>query len=87
MNIIINNNITQKPCELHHETLGFIGEIKNETALNDVRIQILTHKVSGYFCIFEGHKIEISPTGKIKNWVKGFFDLTENQLDIILGVK
>jgi predicted ATPase len=84
---VVINHITETTCELHHETDGFIGEIKNVVTLNDIRIQILTNKLSGYFCMFEGHKIEISPRGKITNWVKGFFDLCEEQLDIILGVK
>ncbi len=32
-------------------------------------------------------QIPISPKGKITNWIEGFFDQTENDLDIILGVK
>lgn len=47
MNIIINNErVNQVHCELHNETLGFIGIIKNATALYDVQVQIKRNKLA-----------------------------------------
>jgi hypothetical protein len=60
----------------NNQSLGFL----NESEFNDVRCQIAEQKVSGYYLIFDGLKIDIEPTGKIKNWVSGLFDTNENLL-------
>lgn len=54
-------------------SLGFLNELENI----DLRIQIAEQKVSGYYLIFNGIKIDIEPDGKINNWEIGLYDINE----------
>ena len=56
-------------------SLGFLNEWENA----DLRCQIAEQKVSGYYLIFNGEKIEIQPTGKIswEGWKNGLYDTNE----------
>jgi predicted ATPase len=55
----------------------------NEYELNDLRIQIKTKKVEGFYCVFEGYRIYINKDGSLSHWPKGFFDTMEKQLTIL----
>lgn len=54
-------------------SLGFLNEHENY----DLRCQIAEQKVSGYYLIFNGLKIQIEPNGKINDWVNGLYDTNQ----------
>lgn len=56
-------------------SLGFLNEWENA----DLRCQIAEQKVSGYYLMFNGEKIEIQSTGKIswEGWKNGLYDTNE----------
>jgi predicted ATPase len=60
-----------------------ITSINQDININNEDISILYfhEKEDGYFT-----EIPIKPNGKIDKWPDGFFDQTENDLDIILGI-
>lgn len=61
-----------------------IGVITTQYQLNDLRLQVKEEQLEGvYLCYDDGeinHRIEISPSGSLSHWPKGFFDLIERQL-------
>lgn len=73
--IKINKYDTQtvEHFDINGNSLGFL----NEWESIDLRCQIAEQKVSGYYLIFNGLKIEIQPNGKINNWVNGLYDTNE----------
>ena len=74
------NKITPPIAELfdpNHNSLGFV---ENELELNDVRIQIMNQQLEGYYFKFNNNIIPVYPSGKIDNWVTGFYDQQEQQL-------
>lgn len=77
MAITVNHDITaqQNYGALHNE-LGFVGNIENELQLYDVQIQIAKEKATGYYIIWKGHRINISPKGSMDNWPTGWCDQT-----------
>lgn len=87
MKVKINNEYENVQCiaELYDQNNTFLGLIKNEYQLNDIRIQIKKQQLEGYYLIFIDeksfkHKLLIDKSGRICAWPKGFFDLTQNQL-------
>ena len=80
----INNNLKEKPCFLYDGQDNLVGEIKNNAALNDVRIQIKKSELEGYYIIFENFILGIDKNGNVGHWPKGFFDLFDKQLDELL---
>lgn len=63
------------------ELLGSV----NQYEFNDLLIQIKNHKLKGYYVSFNGHRIDIDEHGRVITFVKGFFDLFEEQLSKLLG--
>lgn len=81
--IIINNNIPQEVVQLYDNNDNFIGNIENELAFNDVRIQIKNKKLSGYYIVFENEKYEIDRYGRLRVWPP-IYETYENQLSELL---
>jgi hypothetical protein len=80
---IVINKIEPQTVELYtpdNISLGFV----NEYEFNDIRIQIKQKQVDGYYCMFNGHRFNIDKNGRSKDWVVGFFDLFDNQLDKLI---
>lgn len=79
------NRHEDKPVPLynhHDELLGFVW---NEIEFNDIRIQIKSQNVKGYYFVYNERKIEIDPDGNIDKWPDGFFDTAHKQLEILTG--
>lgn len=70
-------------ASVHHNNKT-IGVITTQYQLNDLRLQVKENQLEGvYLCYDDGeicHRIEISPSGSLSKWPKGFFDLLERQL-------
>lgn len=54
-------------------SIGFV----NEYEFNDLRVQIATHKLEGYYVMFNEVKHIINTNGRIDNWTSGLFDTNE----------
>jgi len=66
---------TIKHFDNNGNSLGFLNEYENA----DLRCQIAEEKVSGYYLMFNGKKIEIQPNGTINwyDWERGLYDTNE----------
>jgi hypothetical protein len=64
-------------------SLGFL----NEFEFNDLRIQIMEKKASGYYMMFKNERIDLYLDGTVSNWAEGFYDIGENQLGKILNLR
>ncbi len=60
-------------------SMGFV----NEYEFNDLRIQIATHKLDGYYVKYNDKKYYINKDGNLPFWTSGLFDLFETQLSKI----
>ncbi len=56
-----------------------VGEIKNEYALNDIRIKIAKDNTEGYTLKSEKYESKIDKYGQL-DWIEGLFDTQEVQL-------
>lgn len=73
MAVRINNNID--PTVTLYSPDGYpIGEIQNESALMNVRVQICKQHLTGFYCVYKGQKIHIDGNGNLEDWPKGCFD-------------
>lgn len=54
-------------------SLGFLNEDENL----DLRTQIAEQRATGYYLVFNGEKIGITPNGKVENWPNGLYDIRE----------
>ena len=73
MKVVIRNYL-DKPALLYNPDGCIVGEIKNDTAFEDVRSQIGLQRLSGYYCMFEGTRINIDSYGNAEDYPNGFFD-------------
>ena len=78
------------PAHLYDYADNPVGIIKSPEQLNDVRIQIKTQGLTGYYMLWtdkEGleHHIKIDISGNLERWWPGFFDITDHQLERLLG--
>lgn len=73
MKVVIRNYL-DKPATLYNPDGCKVGEIKNDTAFEDVRRQIGLQRLSGYYIMFEGQRIDIDRYGNIEEYPIGFFD-------------
>ena len=83
--MIIYNQIIPQTVELWNQE-GFFVHV-NEWEMNDIRIQIMKTKTTGFYCLFEGYRIDIYKDGSLSHWPKGFFDTMEKQLGELVGYK
>lgn len=73
MKVIVRNDL-DKPATLYNPDGCKVGEIKNDTAFEDVRRQIGLQRLSGYYIMFEGQRINIDRYGNAEEYSIGFFD-------------
>lgn len=71
--VTINNHIDPEVM-LYGPDGNEIGIIKNETALDDVRLQIYRKHLTGYYFAYNGEKIHIDSAGNVEKWPDGCFD-------------
>lgn len=62
---------------------GFFARV-NEHELQDIRLQIKNQEAEGFYVVFEGQNILINKRGELSHWPKGFFDLTDYYLCLLL---
>lgn len=73
MKVVIRNYL-DKPALLYNPDGCKVGEIKNDTAFEDVRRQIGLQRLSGYYIMFDGQRIDIDRYGNVEEYPIGFFD-------------
>ncbi len=73
------NTIEPQIVGLYNPEGIYLGSI-NEYEFNDIRLQIKSEKVNGWYCMYRNQKVFINTDGRIKDWPEGFFDLYETQL-------
>lgn len=83
--IVIHNDL-DPVTELYDPNGKAIGKIRNNAAWLDVRAQIHTKQLDGYYVMFKGEKIVIPKTGGIRNVPPGFYDSCDVSLDILLDL-
>jgi predicted ATPase len=81
---IVFNKIEPQTVEIWNND-GFFAHA-NEYEFNNIRIQIMKYKAEGFYALFEGQKIRINSDGRVENWPKGFFDLFDEQLTVLVCV-
>lgn len=73
------NRITPQTVEVFtpaNRSMGFV----NEYEFNDLRVQIATNELEGYYVLHDNEKLFISSDGHLSNWGTGMFDLMEIQI-------
>ena len=50
----------------------------------DLRVQIKTHNIEGFFIMFNDERYEILPDGQIPNWPNGLFEEIPDFLEKLL---
>lgn len=82
--IAVNKIIPQnwEAFDPENNSLGFL----NVFECNDLRIQIATEKVDGYYFKFNDRRIYIKSNGKLDGWPNGFYDMYEYQLRKLLNM-
>lgn len=81
---IVFNKIEPQTVEIWNKD-GFFAHA-NEYEFNAIRIQIMKYKVEGFYALYEGQKICISSDGRVESWPKGFFDLFNDQLTVLVCI-
>ena len=71
--------IEDLPAELYSPQNKLIGTIKNQLQFNDIRLQIASQKLEGYYIMFKGFKIKINSVGKCIPYYDRLFDINNNQ--------
>lgn len=82
----INNYIKEDHVPLYSPEDKLIGIIENELAFNDVRIQIIKNKLSGYYITYKGQKYLIGTNGELDTWPDDLYTTYTDQLSKILGL-
>jgi hypothetical protein len=71
-----------------YDSEGLFHATVNEHELYDIRLQIKNQELKGYYVLFNDgkviHHIDINIKGQLSNWPKGFFDLTDSYLTLLL---
>lgn len=83
---IVIHNDRDPVTKLYDPNGKLIGKIRNNAAWLDVRAQIHTKQLEGYYVMFKGVKIIISKMGGVKHVPSGFYDSCDTSLDILLDL-
>ena len=83
--VIQINNELDHTTKLYDPQGNLAGEIKNNTAMCDVCVQIARNKLSGYYVMFNEQKVTIDPTGRIYNPPDGFYDAEDKLMRELVG--
>jgi hypothetical protein len=73
MKVIVRNDL-DKPATLYNPDGFKVGEVKNDTAFEDVRRQIGLQRLAGYYFMFDGQRIDIDRYGNIEEYPINSFD-------------
>ena len=73
--------------EVFHPDGSLLANV-TEHELYDIRLQIKNQEIDGYFVLYDDgkviHHINIFTNGRLSDWPKGFFDLTDYYLCLLL---
>ena len=72
-------------CQIYKPNGELLIETNNDLIFNDILIQIRGKLLEGYYVMFKGHRLDITPKGHIKNRPIGFFDIYAKQLGMLMG--
>ena len=79
------NNELDPTTKLYDPQGNLVGEIKNNTAMCDVCVQIARNKLSGYYVMFNEQKVTIEADGRIRNPPEGFYDAEDKIMRELVG--
>jgi predicted ATPase len=82
---MVHINHIQEPVVPLYGPEGLIGYIKNQLEFADVRGQIKTQRLQGYYFIFNDERIDIDEYGNCSKWPKGFYDQIDDLLTVVVG--
>lgn len=91
--MITINEFKETESSLYNNEGEFVGHIKSDLQLNDVRIQIKEQKVKGYYIVWRTidddkkplrYIIKIDSDGNLECWPKDFYSLYDEQLEKLL---
>ncbi|WP_291599148.1 hypothetical protein [Bacteroides sp.] len=83
---IIVKEIKNPPVKIFTPDNSLLCETENDLIFNDIRIQIMDKKLSGYYIEFNGERTDIKPDGTLDVWPKGLFDISVTQLNYLFGI-
>lgn len=83
---IIVRDIKNPPVKIFSPDNSLLCETENDLVFNDIRIQIMDKKLSGYYIEFNGERTDIKPDGTLDIWPKELFDISTNQLNYLFGI-
>lgn len=85
--MIVYKEIPTQKVEVYSPD-GVFFALVNEYELYDIRLQIKNQEVEGYYILFpvDGvmNRIDINIKGQLSDWPKGFFDMTDYYLQLLL---
>lgn len=77
--------IRNKPVKVFNPDGTLLCETDNELQFNDILIQIMEQRLTGYYIKFKGKRRNIEPSGTVKHPPSGFFDIMNEQLRKLTG--
>lgn len=84
--MITIRNIDEPTVELYGPE-GFIGLITNVLSFEDVRLQIASQEMTGYYIKYNNQRINIDYRGELQNWPRGLFDQHMNLLSGLITLR
>jgi len=87
MSKVTIKNIQDLPCDLYDNENKFVGRITNILQFDDVRVQIGKQKLTGYYIVFLGNKIDIDQNGQLSEYPAKLFDTITNLYFILEEMK
>lgn len=85
------NRIKEEPAGLFfkndQDELIFLGNIENSNEFYDIRIQICEEKSDKYCILFKDNFYDITKNGRIINWPKGLFDMSNILCNTLINMR
>ena len=83
---VIPHIIKEKEVTIYNSDNKKVITTDNELIFNDICVQIMRKKLSGYYIIFENKKYEIDMNGNVIGYPNTLFNINKNQLsDLVKG--